>query len=556
MGEDSTPVPARIQVRGGTMYFPTSLEVPAGALASAISTAVLEAILGPRPAACVLLVGDHRDAGAVAAGLAARCAALTEHHPNAPWGVLLLTPGLAAFEDCLAQIRSTKGNLVVIYTVTEPGVGMSRAAFIRTVTTSTKNPYVVLTTPQVWQDELDEPYGLVVLGDGGSVIDASEPQPDTIWARLREHATQLAVFHGVKIPDHVIAAAAADGPGDEATRDSSNALMAQPELGCRRLDRWAARAALNGAQIAEPHKTPYSLTDLHAKLAAVVHGQDHAVQTVAEQVTLGQAGLRLRADRPRSVVLLTGSTGTGKSLLGMALADALGGFGRLVRVNLSGMTEAHDIATLLGSPPGYVGSSEPGRWLTTRIAARPDAVLLFDEVDKGHPSMFSSILVELLGAGTLTDAQGRVVDARGLHVVLTANLGAGELLRRSVGFGDNGGNPAAALRAVRTAIPDEVFNRIDAVVVMNPLSPTAVSQILDGALEALGTRLAPLGLSLDVTPAARAALTRAGINPTDGARLLHRTVEQLVLTPLLTQPAGRYVADATDGTVTVTATPC
>lgn len=549
MNAAATSLVSNLPLRGGTLYFPTQGDESPGAFPADIATAVLESVLGPTPGTCVLLVHERDVADAVAAGLAARCATLTGRHPNAPWGVLLLKEGAEHVEDGAAQIRSSQGNVIVVYSVPD-SPAMPRAAFVRTVTSSTSNPYVVLMAPSVWEHEQVEPSDVDLLDHVTSVVDATAV-PGALTCRLREHANKLEAFHGITITDATVAAAAADDlPAAEMVGGFVRPAR-QPDLGRRRLDRWAARAALNGTDVAAPRSAALNVTELRDRLTAVVHGQDAAVQAVAEQVALGQAGLRMRDDRPRSALLLTGPTGTGKSLLATVLADVLGGSGRLVRVNLSGMPDAHDIATLLGSPPGYVGSSDSGRWLTTRIAARPDAVLLLDEIDKAHATVWTSVLLELLGAGTLTDAQGRVVDARGLHVVLTANLGAAAMTRRGAGFGDPTPSKEAALRAVREAVPDEVFNRIDAVVAMAPLSGGAVDEILDASLTAVEQRLRSFGFCVTVTPAARAALARDGISVRDGARLLHRTVERLVLAPLLTCPPGAYVIDASNDRVTL-----
>src|SRR5699024_2680233 len=137
------------------------------------------------------------------AGLAARCTSLTGKHPNAPWGVLLLEPGVESLEDGIAQIRTGQGNTIVVCTALDAS-SLGRASFIRTVTATTRNPYVVLTNPDVWQRGLVDPDDLDLLDHVTGVVDVRAARPVALEARLRDHADELIAFHGVQVPHAAI----------------------------------------------------------------------------------------------------------------------------------------------------------------------------------------------------------------------------------------------------------------------------------------------------------------------------------------------------------------
>ena len=397
---------------------------------------------------------------------------------------------------------------------------------------------------------------------GGATVVDSRPAPGTAELRreLAGLAPRLEAFHRVRIPPGTVAAAARAVPGA--------GEPAQPEHGRRLLDLWACDAALRGEDHALPpgparpdedrQARRWDVRALERALRSRVLGQDEACHALARQVALGHRGLRLTDRRPRSAVLLTGGTGTGKTLLATTLADHLAAARQeageaLIRVDTAMLTSEHLGSTLLGAPPGYVGSDRREGWLTSRIAASPHAVLLLDEIDKASPLIRDNLLLELLGNGTVTDYSGRTVDASGLDVVLTANTGARALTRQALGLGPGEDPRAVARRQVRQLLAPEVLGRLDAVVLMEPLDRDRMSRVLDQVLVTLARVCARSGYTVEVTHQAREILLTQALARPDGARRLHREVERALAAPLLDQDAGTYRTHVDDhGHITLT----
>ena len=261
--------------------------------------------------------------------------------------------------------------------------------------------------------------------------------------------------------------------------------------------------------------------DLHRR----VIGQHEAVTAVAETVRHARAGLA-EPGRPLGSFLFMGPTGVGKTELVKALAERLFATERsLVRIDMSEYRESHTVARLIGSPPGYVGYGEGGQ-LTEPVRRRPYSVILLDEIEKAHPEVWN-VLLQVLDDGRLTDGEGRTVDFTNTVVVMTSNLGAGQAKRRGVGFtaDDNAAEVATdrMLEAAKRAFLPEFLNRIDEIVVFEPLTEEQVREI--GAL--LCARIADRlreerGIELEVEPALIERLARQGFDAEFGARPLKR----------------------------------
>ena len=256
-------------------------------------------------------------------------------------------------------------------------------------------------------------------------------------------------------------------------------------------------------------------------LGARLIGQKAAVATVSDAVRRARAGVS-DPDRPTGSFMFLGPTGVGKTELAKALADFLFDDERaMVRIDMSEYSEKHTVARLVGAPPGYVGYEEGGQ-LTEAVRRRPYSVVLLDEVEKAHPEVFD-ILLQVLDDGRLTDGQGRTVDFRNVILVLTSNLGSQYLVDPLL---DDGEKRASVMAAVRSSFKPEFLNRLDDVVLFDPLDLDELGRIVDIQVEALGARLVDRRVTLVVTDAAREWLAIEGFDPAYGARPLRRLVQR------------------------------
>ncbi|MFI6431645.1 ATP-dependent chaperone ClpB [Rhodococcus oryzae] len=255
------------------------------------------------------------------------------------------------------------------------------------------------------------------------------------------------------------------------------------------------------------------LLRMESELGKRVVGQDEAVIAVSDAVRRARAGVA-DPNRPTGSFLFLGPTGVGKTELAKALADFLFDDERaMVRIDMSEYSEKHSVARLVGAPPGYVGYDQGGQ-LTEAVRRRPYTVVLFDEVEKAHPDVFD-ILLAVLDEGRLTDGQGRTVDFRNTILILTSNLGAG-------------GTKEQVMDAVRHAFKPEFINRLDDVVIFDPLSEQQLESIVDIQLGQLAKRLAARRLSLEVSGPAKEWLAHRGYDPLYGARPLRRLIQQAI----------------------------
>ncbi|WP_258563484.1 ATP-dependent Clp protease ATP-binding subunit, partial [Streptomyces phytophilus] len=273
------------------------------------------------------------------------------------------------------------------------------------------------------------------------------------------------------------------------------------------------------AQLTESEKD--KLLKLEDALHDRVVGQDEAVVAVSEAVRRGRAGMS-DPDRPTGSFLFLGPTGVGKTELAKALADLLfGDENRMVRFDMSEFQERHTVSRLLGAPPGYVGYEEAGQ-LTEKVRRRPYSVLLFDEIEKAHPDIFSALL-QVLEDGRLTDAQGRTVDFRNTVVIMTSNIGAQRILAHKGQVDEIRDDLMEDLRA--RFLP-EFLNRIDEVIIFHGLTAEDLSSVVDLLLDRSRRRLRAQEVELKVTEAAKERLVALGHQPEFGARPLRRTLQR------------------------------
>ena len=277
-------------------------------------------------------------------------------------------------------------------------------------------------------------------------------------------------------------------------------------------------------------------------------GQKNAVASVSDAVRRSRAGVA-DPDRPLGSFLFLGPTGVGKTELAKSLAEFMFDDDRaIVRIDMSEYSEKHSVSRLVGAPPGYVGYEEGGQ-LTEAVRRRPYSVILLDEVEKANPDVFD-ILLQVLDDGRLTDGQGRTVDFKNTILILTSNLGSQALMDPTL---DESQKHEAVMASVRKAFKPEFINRLDDVIVFDPLSLEELGKIVDLQVEQVARRLKSRRITLDVTDAAREFLAMDGYDPAYGARPLRRLIQREIGDKLARMLLS---GEATDGaTVTVDTDP-
>ena len=268
-----------------------------------------------------------------------------------------------------------------------------------------------------------------------------------------------------------------------------------------------------------------------------VVGQDSAIRVVSEATRRSRAGLK-DPKRPIGSFIFLGPTGVGKTELARSLAEFLFDHeDSIVRVDMSEYMEAHSVSRLIGAPPGYVGYEEGGQ-LTEAVRRRPFRVVLFDEIEKAHPDVFN-ILLQILEDGRLTDGHGRTVDFRNTMVIMTSNLGTGEVGRQMLGFrrdtdsiSEQERQRTAIEGALKRTFRPELLNRIDEIVIFDPLDQGQIQQIVDLLVAEVRERLEERQIGVELSDAAKEWLAKEGFDSEYGARPLRRAVQRYVENPL------------------------
>ncbi|MCA0251864.1 MAG: AAA family ATPase, partial [Actinobacteria bacterium] len=252
-------------------------------------------------------------------------------------------------------------------------------------------------------------------------------------------------------------------------------------------------------------------------------GQREAVRAVSDAVRRSRAGIS-DPNRPTGSFLFLGPTGVGKTELAKTLAEFLfDDEHAMVRIDMSEYGEKHSVSRLVGAPPGYIGYEEGGQ-LTEAVRRRPYSVVLLDEVEKAHPEVFN-ILLQVLDDGRLTDGQGRTVDFRNVILIMTSNLGSQFLADQGL---DAETKNKAVMGVVRQAFKPEFLNRLDEIVMFEPLGTDDLTRIVDIQLNRLNARLADRRIAVQVTQAGKDWLALTGFDPVYGARPLRRLVQTTI----------------------------
>ncbi|NDJ35108.1 MAG: ATP-dependent Clp protease ATP-binding subunit [Chloroflexi bacterium] len=280
------------------------------------------------------------------------------------------------------------------------------------------------------------------------------------------------------------------------------------------------------------------LLEMEEALHRRIVGQDEAIVAISKAVRRARAGLK-DPRRPVGSFIFLGPTGVGKTELTKALAEFLfGSEDALIQLDMSEFMERHNVARLVGSPPGYVGYEDAGQ-LTEAIRRRPYSIVVFDEIEKAHPETFN-MLLQIMEEGHLSDARGRMVDFRNALIIMTSNIGA-DLIQRGTQLGFNiprseeqdqqheySEMRKKLMDALRRAFRPEFINRVDATIVFRALSKDEITQIVDILLERVQERLEEHGLRIELTEAAKVYLAEEGYDPEFGARPLRRVLQNKV----------------------------
>ena len=305
------------------------------------------------------------------------------------------------------------------------------------------------------------------------------------------------------------------------------------------------------------------------RMEGVLHeriiGQEEAVTALSKAIRRSRSGLK-DPKRPSGSFIFLGPSGVGKTELSKALAEFLFGTeDALITYDMSEYMEKHSVSRLVGSPPGYVGFDEGGQ-LTKAVRQRPYSVVLFDEIEKAHPDVFN-ILLQILEEGRLTDSQGRSVDFRNAVIIMTSNVGARQIAETApLGFTPDSQKglsdkeiKSRVMSEMKKLFRPEFLNRLDEIIVFKSLTEEQIAQIVDLMVADLRDRLIAMDMTINLTPEARALVTKEGTDTTMGARPLRRAIQRLLEDPISEQLlAGTWHAgsvidvDVKDGELTFT----
>jgi ATP-dependent Clp protease ATP-binding subunit ClpC len=330
---------------------------------------------------------------------------------------------------------------------------------------------------------------------------------------------------------------------EEQWRSSEN-LEEQPEVGEDEIadivSMWTGIPVFKLTE-AESQKLIRMEEELHKR----VIGQEEAIVAVSKSIRRARAGIK-DPKRPTGSFIFLGPSGVGKTELARTLAEFLfGDEDAMIQVDMSEYMEKHSVSRLVGSPPGYIGYDEGGQ-LTESVRRKPYSVVLLDEVEKAHPDVFN-ILLQILEEGKLTDAQGRRVDFRNTIVIMTSNIGAGQISKNQ-GFGFSVGDEeglsydemkSRVMSELKKVFRPELLNRIDEIIVFHKLAKDEIMSIVDLMLRRLREQMATHGTAIELTDEAKELLVDKGYDPSMGARPLRRAIQRFIEDPLADYVLGR-----------------
>jgi len=278
-------------------------------------------------------------------------------------------------------------------------------------------------------------------------------------------------------------------------------------------------------QIAQ--KENKNLKDLDKNMRNKVFGQETAIEILLDKIFIAQAGLK-SLNKPVGSFLFTGPTGVGKTETAKVLAASMGV--ELVRFDMSEFQEKHSVAKFIGAPPGYVGFEDNAGMLITKLQEHPNAILLFDEIEKAHPDV-ANVLLQMMDNGYVTGSNGKKADGRNAILILTSNLGAADNDRNAVGFGslERGDETDGAINSF---FKPEFRNRLDGIIKFGKLDHNTMAKIVKKFVDELNGLLKDKNVAVKLTADAAELLIKKGFNRKMGARPLQRTIDDMIKKPL------------------------
>ena len=365
-------------------------------------------------------------------------------------------------------------------------------------------------------------------------ITVDEPSKEMTQQILQGIKKYYEGFHNVKIKNDAIDAAIKLSIKYQADKKLPDKAIDLIDVACSRFNLKLAEERVIGEreiqyELAKMIQMPEeqimetesnSLVSLQSKLEQEVYGQDTALQEVVDKIMVAQAGLKSE-NKPVGSFVFMGPTGCGKTETAKSLAKHLGT--KLLRFDMSEYQEKHSISKLIGSPPGYVGFEENAGLLITQIQENPNAVLLFDEVEKSHPDV-STVLLQMMDNGFITGSNGKRADCRNIVLILTTNAGASESEKNAIGFGAQ--EKDYSDKDLKKFFTPEFRNRLDAIITFNKLGKETMVKIVNKFIDDLKEQVKEKGIRVKINKEAIEWLITKGFDPKMGARPLQRVIDK------------------------------
>jgi len=365
-------------------------------------------------------------------------------------------------------------------------------------------------------------------------ITIDEPTQEVTLQILKGIKKYYEAFHNVKIKEDALQAAVKLSVKYLADKKLPDKAIDLIDLACSRFNlKLADERVINEREIqfelAKLTTIPeeqvmeaesVSLSKLHGNLMADVYGQDTAIEEIVDRIVVAQAGLKV-ANKPVGSFVFMGPTGCGKTETAKSLAKHMGT--KLLRFDMSEYQEKHSISKLIGSPPGYVGFEDNAGLLITQIQESPNAVVLFDEVEKSHPDV-STVLLQIMDNGFITGSNGKQADCRNIVLILTTNAGAQANEKNQIGFGSQDKDYTDA--ELKKFFTPEFRNRLDAVITFNKLGKETTVKVVDKFMDELREQVKDKGIRIKINAEATNWLIAKGFDSKMGARPLQRVIDK------------------------------